>query len=334
MEQTLGKRIMQYRKSLGLTQEQLAEKLGVTAQAVSKWENDQSCPDISMIPKLAGIFKITTDTLLGNEPSETVHQGEVVEENIQDQDGIHIQNGTWEFHYDNSKKSALGFALLVLAVGSQLLMGKILLKDLSFWEILWPTALFVWGVFGCLSSFSFFHIGCLLVGGYFMLDNWKLLPFTMSSDLVFPAIVILFGVSLLVAALKKPNNPRFRFLHKDRKSADYQVNGDRFVFEASFGDTDQLVSMPRLAYGKISTSFGDYDIDLREVEELTDDCHLDISCSFGELTLYVPRRYAVKPVTSTSFAEFSVEGHPDSTPAGIINVKANVSFGEITIEYI
>ena len=50
MEQTLGKRIEENRKKLGLTQDQLAEKLGVTAQAVSKWENDQSCPDITMLP--------------------------------------------------------------------------------------------------------------------------------------------------------------------------------------------------------------------------------------------------------------------------------------------
>ena len=53
MEQTLGKRIMHHRKRLGLTQDQLAEKCGVTAQAVSKWENDQSCPDINMLPRLA-----------------------------------------------------------------------------------------------------------------------------------------------------------------------------------------------------------------------------------------------------------------------------------------
>lgn len=50
---TLGKRIMQLRKASGMTQEQLAEKLGVSPQAVSKWENDVSCPDISTIPLLS-----------------------------------------------------------------------------------------------------------------------------------------------------------------------------------------------------------------------------------------------------------------------------------------
>ena len=44
MEDTLGKRIAAHRRRLGLTQDRLAELLGVTAQAVSKWENDQSCP--------------------------------------------------------------------------------------------------------------------------------------------------------------------------------------------------------------------------------------------------------------------------------------------------
>ena len=56
MEQTLGKRIMENRKRLGWTQDRLAEQMGVSAQAVSKWENDQSCPDISLLPKLAELF--------------------------------------------------------------------------------------------------------------------------------------------------------------------------------------------------------------------------------------------------------------------------------------
>ena len=59
MEQTLGKRIMENRKRLGWTQDRLAEQMGVSAQAVSKWENDQSCPDISLLPKLVELFGIT-----------------------------------------------------------------------------------------------------------------------------------------------------------------------------------------------------------------------------------------------------------------------------------
>ena len=67
MEETLGKRIVAHRKRLGLTQDRLAELLGVTAQAVSKWENDQYCPDITMLPKLAQTFGVSVDELLGME---------------------------------------------------------------------------------------------------------------------------------------------------------------------------------------------------------------------------------------------------------------------------
>lgn len=62
---SLGERIAFYRKKVALTQEQLAEKCSVTAQAVSKWENDLTAPDITLIPALAEIFGITCDELLG-----------------------------------------------------------------------------------------------------------------------------------------------------------------------------------------------------------------------------------------------------------------------------
>ena len=60
--------IVRYRKELGLTQEGLAQKLGVTNQAVSKWESGQSCPDIALLPALADLFGITIDALFGREP--------------------------------------------------------------------------------------------------------------------------------------------------------------------------------------------------------------------------------------------------------------------------
>lgn len=64
MENTLGNRISQLRKEKGLTQEELAQFLDVSPQAVSKWENDLTCPDISSLPKLAQILGVSVDTLL------------------------------------------------------------------------------------------------------------------------------------------------------------------------------------------------------------------------------------------------------------------------------
>ena len=64
MDMTIGKRIAFFRKEKGLTQEELASHMGISPQAVSKWENDQTCPDISALPKLARLFGVTVDELL------------------------------------------------------------------------------------------------------------------------------------------------------------------------------------------------------------------------------------------------------------------------------
>lgn len=69
---TLGERIAVYRKKSNLTQEQLAEKCGVTAQSVSKWENNLTAPDLSLIPQLSEIFSVSCDELLGVRRAETV----------------------------------------------------------------------------------------------------------------------------------------------------------------------------------------------------------------------------------------------------------------------
>lgn len=66
---TLGTQIGLYRRKLNITQEALAQKLGVTNQAVSKWESDQCCPDVMLLPKLADIFEISIDMLFGREPA-------------------------------------------------------------------------------------------------------------------------------------------------------------------------------------------------------------------------------------------------------------------------
>lgn len=62
-----------YRKRQGLTQEELAKKLGVTNQSVSKWESAQCCPDIGLLPMLADIFAISIDELFGRKNEKEIH---------------------------------------------------------------------------------------------------------------------------------------------------------------------------------------------------------------------------------------------------------------------
>ena len=65
MRLTIGENIRTLRRAKDMTQEQLADKLGVSYQSVSRWENAQAYPDIELIPAIAEIFETTTDALLG-----------------------------------------------------------------------------------------------------------------------------------------------------------------------------------------------------------------------------------------------------------------------------
>ena len=70
MEMTLGKRIAMLRRQKGLKQEDLANELDVSPQAVSKWENDQTCPDISLLPRLAQLLGVSVDELLSGKKED------------------------------------------------------------------------------------------------------------------------------------------------------------------------------------------------------------------------------------------------------------------------
>lgn len=71
MKETFGQRFSRLRKQIGLTQEELAEKFGISGQAVSKWENDASMPDISILPELSDVLGVSINELLGKEENRT-----------------------------------------------------------------------------------------------------------------------------------------------------------------------------------------------------------------------------------------------------------------------
>jgi len=68
----INEQIAFLRKQKNITQEELAQALGVTNQSVSKWENGACCPDIALLPEIAAYFGVTTDALLGYKPADSL----------------------------------------------------------------------------------------------------------------------------------------------------------------------------------------------------------------------------------------------------------------------
>lgn len=97
MTLTISENIRRMRTESGLTQEQLAENVGVSAQAVSRWENGSSYPDITLLPVLANYFGISTDTLLG---ADTAKKQEEVNKILE-----HIK----EFHRNGQAEESISY---------------------------------------------------------------------------------------------------------------------------------------------------------------------------------------------------------------------------------
>jgi transcriptional regulator with XRE-family HTH domain len=336
MEQTLGKRISAHRKRLGLTQDQLAEKLGVTAQAVSKWENDQSCPDISMLPRLSEIFGTSIDALLGKEPEPVVHTATVVDPDDNDDMDTDDDDG-WHFEFDNSRRGGITFASFILLTGILWLACTIWKPEISLWDIALPSALLVFGLVGLFSRFSFLRLSAALLGLYYLLHNVSLLPPALTGkNLLLPIFLVLFGFSLLLDALRKPHKPKFSFTYNNRNHKthnEFSTDRDRLTFSASFGETEQQINMNCLRSGEISTCFGEYTLDFSGVAALAPGCHLEVNNSFGTLTLLVPKRYRIVTENSVAFANIHTEGAPES-PIANLTMDISCNFGETTLRYI
>jgi len=155
MKETFGQRLARLRKEKGLTQEEIADKIGISPQAVSKWENDVSSPDISIIISLSDILGVTTDELLGKE----VINPEVVDENEKKEvkEGIHItedgvtinaEDGSVNLNLNGLEKQktrskfltliqALEGGLFLLALVAYIVMGIFWTDQTMGWKMGW-----------------------------------------------------------------------------------------------------------------------------------------------------------------------------------------------------
>ena len=340
MEQTLGKRIVHHRKKLGLTQDQLAEQLGVTAQAVSKWENDQSCPDITMLPKLAEIFGTTTDALLGLSEPEAAREAEIVEPVHTEEapENIHFQKGNWEFRWDAGRRHHLGLATWIILTACWLFVATYYQIDADLWDLLWTNGLIVFGTFGLFRRFSFFHLGCLLFGIQSLLEKLNALPGYLGKELLLPGFLLLLGLSLLMDALRKPRKPHVSVVHNGKNMkqnlSDCSFGEDSFDISISFSEKYHVIELPRLRSGSADVSFGNLTVDLTGCEAFGENCRIDADCSFGNLTILVPKSVRAEVDSDATFGSVDIHGSHDSDTAVSLSIDADVSFGQIAVKYV
>lgn len=109
---TLGKRIQKGRKEAGLSQEELAELLGVSRQAVSKWENDNGYPEMEKIVRLGQIYQVSLDYLVGNKQDSSV-------EDVTSK-GWYVSNELAEsfLTYQRTKFMKIGICFLLACISS------------------------------------------------------------------------------------------------------------------------------------------------------------------------------------------------------------------------
>jgi len=135
MKETFGQRVQRLRKNLNLKQDDIANKLNVTPQAVSKWENDISAPDIQTLPLLADILRVSLDELLGRDiPKTTI----MPENNRKDINNLLLKIAIRS--NDNDKvKINIPISLIKICLDSGLdlpkVNGKDTLKNIDFNQI-------------------------------------------------------------------------------------------------------------------------------------------------------------------------------------------------------
>lgn len=352
-KETLGKRIARLRKEKGLTQEQLAEKVGVSAQAVSKWENDVSCPDITLLPLLADLFDVSVDELLGVKP---VEPHVIILDKDETPKSDKKRNGSFSFEWNkhNGRWSTIAFCIGAIAVCLFMLLHSIAPNTifpyidnesmtLKGWNYIWPLLVFTLGLSSVTSSITF-SVTMMAFGGYEFVRR-VLIGYQVCE---LPAIrwyyVLLFFaiVGLVTVIIGKKHFVRRKTKHAERcnihsdhtPTMQYSDDNNYLDAEMSFGNGVINYERDVLCGGSIDSNFGDYTVDFRNVITFTQDCLLKVDQNFGNITILLPRSVRLVKSSDTSFAAVTVTGDPDADATQTIIIRADVNFGSLQVKYL
>lgn len=332
--ETMGKRISDLRKSKGMTQEQLAQRVGVTAQAVSKWENDLSCPDISILPDLAEALGITTDELLGRAPIQTV--GTVADEQGK-------SHSPYTVRVRLNRVERVLFAVLLMGIGVAFLLNAMhiiqLGSGITFWSVLWPFCVACLGVMTCQAELNPFSIGLFLFGVYMLLFNLGIIPaqYRLTWAMIWPVALILIGLTILIhflwPDLKRKEKGRIFEVDKGDPVFECTDDGGFIRIESAFSSQTKHVQAGQPFTGaRVKSAFGSLVLDLAEAE-IVNGAQIETDVSFGSLTVRLPAAVGARAMCKAAFGGYEC---PPGDPGAEIRVQiiGQVSFGKIEVEYV
>lgn len=205
--------IAEQRKNKGMTQKELAEKLGVTDKAVSKWERGLCCPDISLLSTLSDVLEVSSSELLNGEKSQvsdTTDVGEIVQTTLQYADKVTKSNsknirGTFAIVISGLFILAIMVCLICnFAITGELTWARFPISSLVYlWIIAMPAIL--WGKQG--GYISLISISILTIPFLFVLEKIigvEGLIMPMGTPISIISIIYLWVVYLLIDRTKWP----------------------------------------------------------------------------------------------------------------------------------
>ena len=331
-QQSMGKRIMQLRKEKGYTQEQLAEMMGVSAQAVSKWENDVSCPDISILPQLAEKLGVSTDELLGVKPIEPKVVIVDAQKNKNEGDGQF--SVSWDGGKE-AKKDGIWFAVLVIVLGAAFLIQRIGNLSFGIWGIVWPAVLMGLGISWMIKRFSFFSLAVAGLGLYYLLFNLGTVAYVLSWSVIWPSLLVLLGLTILYEAFFPHKNKwcGVNFKGDKHTKSEYAEENGFVRYDCSYCEENRRVSVEDFSGGDIDLSFGRSELDLTNVKRVSPNAKLDVDVSFATFELIVPRSMRIYLKSDKSFGSVGKNGEPSTDATESLAVEGDVSFGTMNITY-
>ena len=335
--QTLGKRIAALRKEKGLTQEQLAEKVGVSAQAVSKWENDASCPDITLLPLLGEILGVSVDELLGVKPIEP-HVIIIDKEEKAPEKDAGSKKFVWEWHAGRWPTIAFCIGLILICTVFILRSMTPLFPDfqnkLNAWGYCWPLLVFTLGLI-LVRGELILGSALLTVGGYEFVRRMLIPSGTNLPGVPWYVIVLVIAIVMLIRTIVRSIRPKERYMHRGDRSPVMNVSQDNDFLDAElrFGNGTVIYEKEIFTGGKVEMNFGDYAIDLTAVRTFAQNCVLDIEQNFGNLTVILPQHVRAVRSSDMKFASSAAFGEPDANASQELIVKSKVDFGALQIKY-